>query len=133
EAGLVVARDDWERRANWCLLRGNPKSSLLETAPSAPASVPLHDDALHLSLCLEGESVFVEPGGPSETHLVQPSFARITAHSAPRVGREREPLCLDRVSSRVETSVYQTKLPGAGRYLAAQRPVWLLPDKPWTL
>lgn len=133
EAGIVVTRDDWERRANWCLLRGSPKSSLLETAPAAPASVPLHDDALHLSLSLEGESVFVEPGGPAETHLVQPNFARISAHTAPRVGREREPLCLDRVSSRVETSVFQTKLPGAGRYLAAQRAVWLLPDKPWTL
>lgn len=133
EAGVVVSRDDWERRASWCLLRGMPKSSLLETSPCAPASVPLHDDALHLSLCLAGESVFVEPGGPADTHLVQPSFARISSHSAPRVGREREPLCLDRVSSRVETSLYQTKLPGSGRYLAAHRPVWITPEKPWRL
>lgn len=133
EAGIAVSRDDWERQANWCLLRGTPKSSLLETSPPAPASVPLHDDSLHLSLCLMGESVFVEPGGPPDTHLVQPSFARITAHCAPRVGREREPLCLDRVSSRIETSIYQTKLPGSGRYLAATRPVWMSPDKPWKL
>jgi len=133
EAGLVASRDAWDRGASWCMLRGMPKSSLLETAPPAPASVPLHDDALHLSLTLAGESVFVEPGGPLHTHLVQPSFARISAHCAPRVGREREPLCLDRVSSRVETCVYQTKLPGAGRYLAAHRPVWITPERPWTL
>ena len=133
EAGVVVARDDWDRRANWCLLRGTPKSSLLETASIAPASVPLHDDSLHLSLCLAGESVFVEPGGPAETHLVQPSFARIAAHCAPRIGREREPLCLDRVSSRVDSSVFHTKLPGSGRYMAAHRPVWVTPEKPWRL
>lgn len=133
EAGIVVTRDDWERNANWCLLRGMPKSSLLETAPAAPASLPLHDDPLHLSLCLDGESVFVEPGGPSEAHLIQPSFARIYAHSAPRIGREREPLCLDRVSGRLETSIFQGKLPGSGRYLAAHRSVWLTPDQPWKL
>ena len=133
EAGLVVSRDDWERQASWCLLRGMPKSSLLETSPVAPASVPLHDDALHFSLALAGESVFVEPGGPNETHLVQPSFARISAHCAPRIGREREPLCLDRVSTRIETSIFQTKLPGSGRYLAAHRPVWITPERPWRL
>ena len=133
EAGVVVARDDWERQANWCLLRGTPKSSLLESSPPAPASVPIHDDALHLSLCLQGESVFVEPGGPPYTHLVQPTFARVNSHSAPRVGREREPLCLDRISSRVETSIHQTKLPGSGRYMATSRPVWLTPDQPWKL
>lgn len=133
EAGVVVARDDWERQANWCLLRGTPMSSLLETSRPAPASVPIHDDALHLSLCLQGESVFIEPGGPAFTHLVQPTFARVSAHSAPRIGREREPLCLDRVSHRMEASVYQTKLPGSGRYLAAHRSVWLSPDKPWKL
>jgi hypothetical protein len=133
EAGVVVARDHWERQANWCLLRGTPKASLLETSPPPPASIPLHDDALHLSLCLSGESVLVEPGGPELTHLVQPAFARITAHTAPRVGREREPLCLDRVSSRSETNMHEVKLGGNARYLAAHRPVWLDPDRPWRL
>lgn len=133
EAGIVVARDDWERQANWCLLRGTPMSSLLETSPPPPASVALHDDALHLSLCLQGESVFIEPGGPGYTHLVQPAFARVNAHCAPRVGREREPLCLDRVSQRSESCVHQIKLPGTGRYLAAHRAVWLAPDRPWAL
>ncbi len=133
QAGVVVSRDHWEREANWCLLRGSPKSSLLETAPPAPASIPLHDDSLHLSLCLNGESVFIEPGGPDHTHLVQPTFARISAHSAPRIGREREPICLERVSSRVSANMYETKLGGTARYLAAQRPVWMTPERPWTL
>ena len=133
ESGLVVSRDDWDRQANWCLLRGTPKSSLLETSLHAPASVPLHDDALHLSLCLAGESVFVEPGGPPETHLVQPTFARMSSHCAPRVGREREPICLDRISSRVEANMFQTKLPGSGRYLACHRQVWMNPEQPWRL
>lgn len=133
EAGVVVARDHWERQANWCLLRGTPMASLLEVAPPAPASIPLHDDTLHLSLCLNGESVFVEPGGPDLTHLVQPTFARITSHSAPRIGREREPLCLERVGSRSESNMYEARLGGNARYLAAHRPVWLAPDRPWTL
>lgn len=133
EAGIAVARDHWERKANWCLLRGSPMSSLLETAPPPPASIPLHDDALHLSLSLEGESVFVEPGGPEQTHLVQPNFARISAHSAPKVPREREPLCLERVSNRMESSLYEIRLGGSSRYLAASRSVWLGPDKPMKL
>lgn len=133
QAGVVVSRDHWEREANWCLLRGSPKSSLLETAPPAPASIPLHDDSLHLSLCLNGESVFIEPGGPDHTHLVQPAFARISAHTAPRVGREREPLCLDRVSSRVESNLFEAKLGGTARYLSAHRSVWLTPERPWKL
>ncbi len=133
EAGVVVARDHWERQANWCLLRGTPMASLLEVAPPAPASIPLHDDTLHLSLCLNGESVFVEPGGPDLTHLVQPTFARITSHSAPRIGREREPLCLDRVGSRSESNMFEARLGGNARYLAAHRPVWVAPDRPWTL
>lgn len=133
EAGVVVARDHWERQANWCLLRGTPMASLLEVAPPAPASIPLHDDTLHLSLCLNGESVFVEPGGPDLTHLVQPTFARITSHSAPRIGREREPLCLERVGSRSESNMFEARLGGNARYLAAHRPVWVAPDRPWTL
>lgn len=133
ESGVVVVRDHWERAASWCLLRGSPKASLLEMSPPAPASIPLHDDALHLSLCLAGESVLVEPGGPELTHLVQPDFARITAHSAPRVVREREPLCLDRVSQRVESNMYDVRLGGNARYIAAHRPVWLTPDQPWRL
>lgn len=133
EAGVVVARDHWERQASWCLLRGTPKASLLEVSPPPPASIPLHDDTLHLSLCLAGESVFVEPGGPELTHLVQPSFARIANHSAPHVGREREPICLERVSSRGESNMYEARLGGNARYLAAHRPVWVSHDKPWTL
>ena len=133
EAGIAVSRDHWERQANWVLLRGNPKSSILETSPPPPASLPLHDDTLHLSLCLNGESVFIEPGGPAFTHLIRPNFARINGHTAPRVGREREPLCLSRVSNRVEANLYQTKLAGTGTYLAAHRPVWLTPEKPWKL
>lgn len=133
EAGVVVVRDHWERQASWCLLRGIPRASLLETAPPPPASIPLHDDALHLSLCLAGESVLVEPGGPDLTHLVQPNFARVTAHSAPHVVREREPLCLDRVSQRSETNMFELRLGGNARYLAAHRPVWVTPELPWRL
>lgn len=133
EAGIVVVRDHWERQANWCLLRGTPKASLLESAPPPPASIPLHDDALHLSLSLAGESVLVEPGGPELTHLVQPNFARVTAHSAPRVVREREPLCLDRLAHRSDSEMYEVKLGGNARYLAAHRPVWVTPEQPWRL
>lgn len=134
DAGVVVVRDHWERQASWCLLRGTPKASLLETAPPSPASIPLHDDALHLSLCLLGESVLVEPGGPELTHLLQPAFARITAHSAPHVHREREPLCLDRIAQRAdEASMYEMKLGGNARYLAAHRDVWVNPEQPFRL
>ncbi len=133
EAGLAVSRDRWDRQANWCLLRGSPKTSLLETTAPPPASIPLHDDSLHLSLCLGGESVFIEPGGPPFTHLVQPTFARIHSHSAPRIGREREPLCLERVANRLEETIFETSLGGAARYLGARRPVWLTPEEPWTL
>lgn len=133
EAGVAVARDHWERQANWCLLRGTPKSALLDFAPPPPASIPLHDDALSLSLCLNGESVIVEPGGPEHAHLVSPTFARITSHSAPRVGREREPLCLDRIATRSESNLFEVRLGSTARYLGAHRPVWVAPDQPWRL
>ncbi len=133
EAGVAVARDHWERQANWCLLRGTPKSALLDFAPPPPASIPLHDDALALSLCLSGESVIVEPGGPEHAHLVSPTFARITSHSAPRVVREREPLCLDRIASRSESNLFEVRLGASARYLGAHRPVWVAPDRPWRL
>lgn len=133
EAGLVVVRDQWEPDANWCLLRGTPMSPILRTAPPPPASVPLHDDALQISLCLAGEAVFVEPGGPELTHLLQPAFARISAHSAPRIPREREPLCLDRVSQAQEPSVLEARIGGNAHYLAAHRSVWVDHDKPWRL
>lgn len=133
DAGVLVVRDDWERQASWCLLRGTPTTTLLQTARPAPASIPLHDDALQLSLCLSGEAVFVEPGGPELTHLLQPAFARITAHTAPRVGREREPLCLERVSQAGEANVYSARLGGNAHYLAAYRQVWVDHDNPWRL
>lgn len=133
EAGVVVARDHWERQANWCMLRGTPKAALLDFAPPPPASIPLHDDALSVALCLGGESVFVEPGGPEHAHLLQPTFARITSHSAPRVGREREPLCLDRIASRSESNLFEVRLGSSARYLGAHRQVWLAPDRPWRL
>ncbi len=133
EAGFAVARDRWDRQANWCLLRGSPKTSLIESSPPPPASLSLHDDALHFSLCLAGESVFIEPGGPPHSHLIQPSFARISAHSAPRIGREREPLCLQRVAQRSEETVFETRLGGAASYLGAFRQVWTGPDLPGAL
>lgn len=133
EAGVAVARDHWERQANWCLLRGTPKAALMEFAPPPPASIPLHDDALSLSLCLNGESVFVEPGGPEHAHLVQPTFARVTSHSAPRVGREREPLCLERIAARSESNLFEVRLGSSARYLGAHRQVWIGPEQPLRL
>lgn len=132
EAGLLVARDNWSSQANWCLLRGTPASTLSQAAPPVPAELPLHDDALSLCLSLEGEPVLLEPGAPPLPGAVGQAFSRILAHSAPRIGREREPICLAR-SGHEETPKMTIVETREGFYLGTHRSVWLMPDKPWKL
>lgn len=130
-AGLATVRDGWGDKATWCSLRGMPSCSLAEAAPPIPAQLPFHDDALSFCLSLAGEPVLAEPGGPALLDQIGEAFARVSCHSAPRIGREREPLCL----SRKEKSDSRVLLNGDSEriYLGAHRDVWLMPDRPWKL
>lgn len=133
EAGFVAVRDGWATDATWCVLRGIPETAASQASSPPPASLAEHDDYLSLVLSLEGEPVIMEPGAPPLPGHVRDLFSVVSSHSAPRVGREREPLC----SSRAEGGnlLCHTSLDdnAHGTVLRASRPVWFMPDQPWTL
>lgn len=135
-AQVASVRDQWGPRSNWCQLKGylgrwSEEGNGTYCHPH-PIQLPQHDDALSFTLNLEGEPVFLEPGGPIAGGELGRLFGRLASHSAVRIGRELEPL---QVAPDVEPPAGRLKLESCrdGHYLACQRPCWFDLQEPFWL
>lgn len=135
-APLAVVRDQWGPRSSWCQFSGFRtrwcKEDLSRYADPEPIQPPFHDDALSLSLNLEGEPVLLEPGGPMVGGELGRLFGRLGSHSCVRIGREMEPLG---IAPQAPEAPARLKLESCkdGHYMCAQRPVWFDLEQPFWL
>jgi hypothetical protein len=135
-AQVAVVRDNWGPRASWCQLKGATGRWKREEqgryCNPEPIALPQHDDALSLCVSLDGEPLFVEPGVPMVGGEASRVFSRLNSHSAPRIGRELEPL---QVAPDPPESPARLQLESCrdGHYMCAQRPVWFDLDQPYWL
>ena len=94
ETGMGVARSDWGSKATNCVYRATSVSTVC--APSSLNSVgnalpAFHNDALSLSLTIEGEPCILEPGLARDLTKHDIRLSLLSAHSAPRISNELEP------------------------------------------
>ena len=135
-AQLGVVRDQWGPRSSWCQFSGFRGRWTREQdgryCDPEPIHLPQHDDALQVSLNLEGEPVLIEPGGPAVGGELGRLFSRLGAHSCVRIGRELEPL---QVAPDPPEPPARLKLESCkdGHYMCAQRPVWFDLEQPFWL
>lgn len=138
EVGLACARDRWDPRASWCLLRGTSlPGGFAEDRPLPQAEAEKaygHDDALGLCLTCDGEPVLIEPGAPPMGGPVTTLLSRVGCHSAPRMPGEMEPLVTRSLDEHHPASrdLRMEEWDG-GLYLTAVRQVWAQADEPWPL
>lgn len=138
EVGIATARDRWEGRANWCVLRGTPSPSGYEDdrfLPPAEAEAGVwHDDFLSFVLTLEGEPVLIEPGMPRQ-HPAGAGLKRLQCHSAARLPGEVEPL-LNRSLPEGHPAGRDLRMEEweTGLHLSATRQVWAPgAPEPWAM
>lgn len=133
---VAVIRDQWGPRASWCQLKGYTGRWSHEGngryCDPDPIQFPQHDDALSFCLNIDGEPVFIEPGGPIAGGELGRLFGRLASHTSVRIGRELEPL---QVSPDVDQPEGGLKLESCrdGHYLWCQRPVWFDLQRPFWL
>ncbi|MDO5297207.1 MAG: heparinase II/III family protein [bacterium] len=94
KTGLGAARTGWDEKATHVTFKATPNSSLQpEWLPEEQKNPQLlfHNDALSLTLTIEGEPFILEPGlaNPNSPHDYR--MSRLAAHSAPRLSNELEP------------------------------------------
>ena len=94
KTGLGVARSSWEEKAAHVTFKATPSSSLEAVWLPYYSQNPqllFHNDALSLTLTIEGEPFIIEPGiaGGGSVHDFR--LSRLAAHSAPRLSNELEP------------------------------------------
>ncbi len=138
EVGLGCARDQWEGKASWCLVRGASAPGILTgSRPLPPAqleSPPFHDDALSLCLVLDGEPFLVEPGLPLVWGPWSQMLARMACHSATRLPGEVEPLPHRALESgHPACRELRMEERAGGVLFSAARQVWPTPETAWSL
>lgn len=138
EVGIACARDRWEGRANWCVLRGTPSPSGFSEdrylPPGEAESALTHDDHLGFLLTLEGEPVLIEPGMPRQ-HAAGALLSRQACHTATRLPGEVEPLASRSVPDGHPASRdLRMEEWDSGIHLSATRQIWTPGSQdPWAL
>lgn len=100
EVGLGVARDTWDAKSTQFILRSAPAADYTSrlftpTRPQQSAFYPtFHDDLLSIVLTAEDEPLLIEPSLPLTPGYPCTQMSRISAHSAPYLRGEIEPLPL---------------------------------------
>ncbi len=138
EVGLACARDQWEGKASWCLLRGAPAPGGFPDGRALPPSErenpAHHDDALSLCLVLDGEPFLIEPGLPPLQSPAGLLLSRVGYHSAPRLPGEPEPL-ICRPLSEGDPACREVRMQEreGGILFSATRAIWKGPEESWPL
>ncbi|MBQ7569050.1 hypothetical protein IJT17_09665, partial [bacterium] len=93
KTGLGISNSGWDAKATHFTFKATPTSIIepSESGDGTAAKYLFHNDALSLTLTINGEPFIIEPGLAKDPHKHDFRLSRLDAHSAPKLSNELEP------------------------------------------